>query len=676
MYAEAVWPHENTDSVSISLPEVVVRQQVRKAIRSDDKGGATINISDLSLLNRTFGEYDIVNSLKLLPDVEAGSDYGSGIVVNGAEPSQTQYFIDRAPVIFPYRFGGVFSTFNSSHFSKASFSRHTGSDVLPGLGGTIELISRTNYSKKTDGIINVGMTASSVSLAKSINEKIYIGTSARISYIDQLYGQWLKSSNNTLRWSFEDINFTVATKFSETNEVKLSAFTNTDCVGYEDSNYGMDTRMRWTNSLLNLSWRHTGKNTLTAGIYYTGFSNTLNLETPQFELKAPSKVGSVGMNITLSTPVSYSEWDWQFGGSGAFYSLTPQWAVMTMTQSLGGGFEDRASGRLSQYAGFMQAFGKLTWHLVPKRFVISAETGLGVILSETSGIDRYCRPIITPALHFEWLMPKGSLLLTGGLYSQFLHQIGFSELGLASDFWVAASDKSPLQNARTASITWVHSLPVSGLKLETSLYYSLVNNQTEYEGLVMEVIDTDYNPFTHLVISDGYNFGGNIALNREFGNITGGISYSYSSGRRHIKGEHDNWRARHAAGNVVNANIVWNEGHHWVISASFRYSSGRCYTPVNALYLIGGNIAMEYGRRNSSRLPSYQRLDLGGSYFFFTGGKVPLRHIVNVSLLNAYGHRNVEMQYFVLNSEKGAYSLKKLYSLYRFIPSLSYTIEF
>lgn len=85
---------------------------------------------------------------------------------------------------------------------------------------------------------------------------------------------------------------------------------------------------------------------------------------------------------------------------------------------------------------------------------------------------------------------------------------------------------------------------------------------------------------------------------------------------------------------------------------------------------------MEYGERNSARLPLYHRLDLGATYSFSTGHTVRLRHLLNLSLINAYAHKNVEMQYFILNSENGDYSLKRIYSLYNLIPSVSYTLEF
>ena len=85
---------------------------------------------------------------------------------------------------------------------------------------------------------------------------------------------------------------------------------------------------------------------------------------------------------------------------------------------------------------------------------------------------------------------------------------------------------------------------------------------------------------------------------------------------------------------------------------------------------------MEYGPRNSARLPMYHRLDLGATYRFSTGGCFPLRHEVNLSVINAYGRANVEMSTFTVNTLTGMYSRRDISSLYRFLPSLSYTIKF
>ena len=78
----------------------------------------------------------------------------------------------------------------------------------------------------------------------------------------------------------------------------------------------------------------------------------------------------------------------------------------------------------------------------------------------------------------------------------------------------------------------------------------------------------------------------------------------------------------------------------------------------------------------SVRLPDYHRLDLGAAYRFATGGRVPLRHEVSLSVLNAYGHRNVEMSTLRVNMDSGMYERHEVGSLFRWLPSLSYSVKF
>ncbi len=82
---------------------------------------------------------------------------------------------------------------------------------------------------------------------------------------------------------------------------------------------------------------------------------------------------------------------------------------------------------------------------------------------------------------------------------------------------------------------------------------------------------------------------------------------------------------------------------------------------------------VEYGRRNSRRLPAYHRLDLGANYRFHSGR---FRHTVSLALINAYGHRNVEISTYTFDIANAKLGLRQVSSLYRFLPSISYTIDF
>ncbi len=44
--------------------------------------------------------------------------------------------------------------------------------------------------------------------------------------------------------------------------------------------------------------------------------------------------------------------------------------------------------------------------------------------------------------------------------------------------------------------------------------------------------------------------------------------------------------------------------------------------------------------------------------------------------MNVYGRRNVEMRTFTVDVETGRYNRRDISSLYRLLPSLSYTISF
>lgn len=674
------------DTIHAILPDLEVTQAGRSEFRKSTDGSVKINASDITKLSRSFGEIDFINQIRRLSSVSSNGDYAAGLSIDGADASQAQYLIDGAPVIYPYRFGGIFSTFNTPYFSAMRFMRRSPAELYPVLGSAFSLTTATRFKPGAEGMGNVGMTASSLAVRGGIADRFSVGLAARISYVDQLYGALLKGERNDIKFSFNDLNAFAAWRMSASDQLMLSFFHSGDNVGYEDSYYSLDTKIRWQNNLLNLSYTHQNETglTLKANTYGSFFKNTLKLTMPQMALTGPSSLKTFGINASASRErLPGFITDWSINGMATLHKAEPQWATLYMADN---SLANPEGGRpVRQTLTTVLLSGKLGGWIVKDKLRFTFETALGGFRSVNSvnhspaaeGNTTYRTLLFTPEASLTYRYASGNVSASAGWRSQPLHQVGFSELGLASNFWLGSCAQAPLQRAFSVAVTNQQRLPWWGLSLETSLYWRHVSNQAEYQGEVMEVIDTDYNALAHLIISDGYNYGASVSLTRNFGAVTGEASYSFGEGRRHSKTDpRDSWAALNAEGHTVKAGVVWHHGRHWEFSGAFRYSSGRRYTPVEALYAIGGNIAMEYGERNSARLPSYQRLDLGATYQFTTGNRHKLKHMVNLSLLNAYGHKNVEMQYFVLNAADGSYSLKRLYSLFRFLPSISYSIEF
>lgn len=666
----------NDDSIKYILPDLEVIQKGISPIRMREDGSIKVKSNEIRKTIRSFGEADFLNQMKKTSLVHSSSDYSSGLSIDGDNGSQAQYLIGGAPVIFPYRFGGIFSTFNTSHFSSMLFSRTSSSNLAERLGASFEFEPMIRFTSGIEGLINIGMTSSSFTLRSGISNRISINLSARVSYIDEVYGKLLSGSSSYLKYNFYDLNSDLTLRITDIDFIKAGFFYSKDKVGYEDNNYSMNTILTWNNTLYNFAYSHKGDLGIEANLFKSSFNNLLCLSLPQFQLTGPSAYNIYGLNIKIgSTSDNKRITEWNTGFKISYEHSHPQYAILNMIGSTSE--TNRASSSITQKMCVTALFGDLSVWLIPYKLKLKSESSIGIFSSQTKLSTPYRRLIFTPNFHFLLFLPQSTIHLSTGWRQQTVHQVGFSELGLSSNFWIGANSSAPIQHSFYLSCRYTHNLPFWNLKIEVSGYLKKLRNQTEYRGEVMEVIDTDYNPFSHLIVSNGYNYGVSIGVSRQFSKITGDISYSFDDGWRYKDSQrHKLWHSLNSGGNSMRCNIIWHEGKHWTLSSSWIITSGRRYTPVEALYLVGGNIAMKYGEINSARLPLYQRLDLGASFYFVTGRKNQLRHSLNFSILNAYGHKNVEMQYFLLDSKGGEYSLKQLYSLYRFLPSLSYSIEF
>ncbi len=667
----------SNDSIATILPEIEIFEQGKSQFKRNEDGSVEMNASEINKLSRSFGEADMLGQIRQLSNVNTSSDYSSGMVIDGNDPTQIQYFISSAPVIYPYRFGGIFSTFNTSHFSKMTFRRQAEADALPRLGSSFVFSPDNYYKKGVKGIVNVGMLASSATIKAGVADKLSIILSGRISYIDQLYSKLLKFQSSALTYQFFDINAGLNYKITAKDIISADFFTTNDKLRYDDSNYNMNTAINWRNTVFNLKYIHDFPLKISAAVYYSGFSNVLNLGMSQIALHAPTSFKSIGVRFKIGKERLSKVIDaWEAGLYTTFDKGEPQSAELLISDSSSGNIENK-SYPLTQKIVTSSIFGMSNFRLVPGKLNLKTEASIGIYNCKTLTKSDYNSIFVSPRLSLNFKIPEGHINFGTSWLTQPIHQVGFSELGLASNFWIGACHEAPMQKSFGFNSSFKRRLPFLNLDLEISAYWKWVENQPEYSGQIIEVIELNYNPFSKLIISDGYNYGFGITLSKNIGFITGEINYSFGDGKRHIKSKpKDTWNALMAEGHNFKAGLTWHEGKHWEVYASFRLSSGRRYTPVASLYAIGGNIAMEYGKRNSARLPLYQRLDLGGTYYFTSGKKHPLKHLINLSLINAYGHKNVEMQYFILSSADGSYHLKKSYSLYRFLPSLSYSIEF
>lgn len=338
----------NEDSVHSLLPDLEVIQAGRSEFRKSEDRSVKINASDITRLSRTFGEIDFINQIRRLSGVTSNGDYSAGLSIDGSDVSQAQYLIDGAPVIYPYRFGGIFSTFNTPFFSNMLFMRRSPTYLYPVLGPAFALTTATRFDPGAEGMVNVGMTASSLAVRGGIGRKFSLGIAGRISYVDQIYRPLLEGQRNYINFAFNDINAHAAWKINDSDCLMAGFFRSSDNVGYDDRHYALDTRIRWNNNLLNISYTHQGEYTVRGNIYGSLFSNILTLKMPQLRLKGPSSLKTGGLSGFVSRSVLRGIiTEWSGGLRATFHKAVPQWAKLDMGDtSVDGVTMNRKSARL------------------------------------------------------------------------------------------------------------------------------------------------------------------------------------------------------------------------------------------------------------------------------------------------------------------------------------------
>lgn len=655
---------ENPDSLSIQLEEIEIR--ATRAIPLSKGGNIQYDPDDFYGSIRLMGEADIVNHLKHLPGSFSRGDFGTGVMIDGANPTQMVYRIDKVPIFFPYRFGGVFSTFNTPFYSRIDFERGFHKGEMPSRVGSKVDLHTIKHSPAFSGTANIGLLSSSFSISVPIGERFLINMGARISYVDELYGPLLKKDMD-IRYRFHDINLNAIYNIDGKNSLSLNLFQSYDKLRYADDKYLTRDHMAWENRLISLSWGRKGNINIENRVYYSAFSNKFDLLMSNLTLEMPSSLSMVGASGEISRIEISNHSLLSAGYELNLYRNSPQDMYID-----GYGNEKEANRMPTAHPLEARIYGDVR---IPMTHFLNLYAGLSV--GYYSNTSKYHSFSIDPRVTLNIPVRPGSINLHVGTYSQYLHQVGFSEAGLASDFMVAAGTDLPRQNSISFEADYSCIFPY-GLYFSINAYYRVINHEPEYEGSFLNVIDKDYNIYSHIYSCNGFNTGINLQLRKAIGKFRGDLGIGYGVARRKDPNYMKYIRGRSEPGFSLNTGLTYEPNLHWEFNANFRYNTGRPYTPVTAIYMISGNVMTEYGVPNSSTFPSWQQLDLGVTWKLFSGknNRLPLTHLINFSVINAYGHHNVEMMTYTYNPESNIFHLKKIYSLYRFLPSISYTIKF
>ncbi|MBL7921745.1 MAG: TonB-dependent receptor [Bacteroidia bacterium] len=683
----------NIELAAEQLQEVEVTAEQNQKI-SDDVQMSTIDIpiEQIKQIPALLGEKDVLKVIQLMPGVQKGSEGSSGIYVRGGGPDQNLIILDEAPVYNATHLFGFFSVFNgdalkSVELIKGGFpSRYGGR-----LSSVIDLQMKDGNKEKIHGEAGIGIISSRLTLEGPIlKDKCSFLVSGRRTYIDALIYPFLPEKNRG-GYYFYDFNAKLNYVFNDKDRLYLSGYFGRDKFYFntKSNNNESKSNLNWGNATGTLRWNHLFGSRL--------FSNaSLIFTNYKLGIGASEKYGSDFFNLTYNSTIRDLGFKYNFdfmptpdhyiryGINSTWHYFVPQ--AIVIKSSSPSGNSNNASKPINTFESgiFIEDDWKMTQHL-------RGNFGVRVSSFNSNG-DNFFNPEPRAALRYLF-KNDFSLKASYALMNQYLHLLSNTGIGLPTDLWVPATNKTKPQQSQQIAIGAAKDLPKQKLTITLEGYYKWMKNVLSYkEGAsFLQINDNDPDDNgtdwqNNVTSGNGLSYGAEVFIQKKSGNFTGWIGYTLSwtwlqfdslnFGKR--------YPARYDRRHDLSIVGMYKINDHINISATWVYGTGNAITLPLASYSIEqnvlnnnlsynyGQIVSDYGEKNSFRMAAYHRADIG---IQFHKKLKRCERIFELSFYNLYNRKNPFYYYTQYDNTQNKTKLMQV-SLFPILPSVSWTYKF
>ena len=267
-----------------------------------------------------------------------------------------------------------------------------------------------------------------------------------------------------------------------------------------------------------------------------------------------------------------------------------------------------------------------------------------------------------------------SLKLAYTRNSQYMHLISNSTTSDPTDKWVGSDNNIKPGISDQGTFGYYRDFDNNNYELSAQTYFKYMQNQIDYRDGANVYDNTPLD--SKLLYGDGRAYGIELFVKKKVGRFTGWISYTLSRSEIQIEGINDNSWYASTQDHTHNLGVVgiYQLNKKWSVSSDFVFYTGGAATFPSGKYDINNSPVFLYTSRNGYRMPDYNRLD-----FSFTKKLKPHKKFTSelvYSLYNAYGRENP----YIINFQTDPNDMNKTqavqYSLFRWVPSISYHFKF
>ncbi|MDA0310607.1 MAG: TonB-dependent receptor [Gemmatimonadetes bacterium] len=641
----------------------VQAERSRERVRFEEIGGATVREFNLAELRSLPGvvEADPIRAVEVLPGVVSTSDFSASYHVRGGSSDQNLILLDGVPIFSPFHLGGFFSVFNADMLDRAElqsggFAAEHGGRVSSVL--QIESDAGDGEFKVDAGVsllatrvaIGAGLprkTAESLGLA---NLKWRV--SARRSYFDVLMKPVFE-----FPYHLTDLQAVVEGWTRSGDRVMVTGYSGADVLDLtrlDPESFPLRIDWDWGNDIAGLRWTRArrGGGSLDVRVNTSRFGTGLTF--PDFgDTDFSSRIQQGQLRIDLDTRPSSTM---AFKVGGALERTSYKNSFTSGGTVFGSG---EGAGML------MGTYAQAGWSR-PGRWLVEAGLRLDTWMPDP-GETAY---ELAPRLAVKRFLSNGdvALKLAAGRYTQFIHSLRDEELPLGLDIWVTAGARAPHVVSDQVQL---------GLEgyLDDDWFWAVEAYARSFDGVVMFNPAEDPNDeFDDILAGSGLAYGSDLLVRKETGDVTGWISLSLLKAERTFA---DILSPFPSPPDVTYSPIFdrrldvdlvlryplpwgWTGGLRWNLGTgtpytravgSYAYYSPQFVQGQGRLEWAGasdatddlGGYAVVLGDRNSSRYPTYHRLDVSFRRDIHKSWGVLTPYL---DLVNLYNKRNVLFYFY------------------------------
>ena len=685
------------------LKEVVINSDKPNAnnVEQNKMSVVKMEMKEVKKIPILLGEVDIIKAIQLLPGIQAAGDGNTLMIVRGGNVDHNLVQLDEAVVYNPSHVVGFFSVFNGDAIK--DFEIYKGgipSNYGGRLASVLDVRMKDGNSKNYAVTGGIGLLSSRLTVEGPITKnKSSFMISGRRSYFDLFFP--LSSELKDVTAYFGDINAKINFTLSDKDKLFISGYAGRDNFG-TGSLFGLG----WGNQTATIRWNHIFNSRLfsNTSLIYSRYNYNFDLNvSPNLNFRRTNfikdytlkqdfnffanpkntfKFGFMATHHTFSPgeikPITSESiiladklnekhaLDYAIYGSHAIKinsRLTAEYGIrVSVFQNIGSGTEllyanDKPNYLDNNYISRSASIG-------------SKQYNSGQVFNTSAGFE--------PRFNTTYLLNSSSSIKASyNRMFQYMHLIQPTNASTGQEFWTPTDRYIKPQIADQVAAGYFKNLRENTIELSAEVYYKWMWN-------TVELIDNADVQFTEAIESEvtsgiGRAYGIELLARKQRGTTTGWISYTLSKSERKAEGVNNNewYNFRFDRRHYVTFVLSQELSKRISISANFIYATGDTYTPAVSYFEIEGKQEVEYGKRNSARIPAYHRMDMS----LTLGRKIKPDKVYKnesswvFSVYNVYGRKNTYSIDFQYNQETGKNEAVKTY-LFTFVPSVTYNFKF